>query len=29
MVGVYGVVAGIVKIDDTGLYLSRQSGANT
>lgn len=24
--GVYGVVAGIVKIDDVGLYLSRQSG---
>ncbi len=24
--GVYGVVAGIVKIDDAGLYLSRQSG---
>jgi uncharacterized protein len=26
-VGVYGVVAGIVKIDDLGLYLSRKSGA--
>jgi uncharacterized protein len=25
--GVYGVVAGIVKIDDAGLYLSRQSGS--
>ena len=25
-VGVYGLVAGIVKIDDAGLYLSRQSG---
>ncbi|WP_437679165.1 DUF808 domain-containing protein [Sorangium sp. So ce131] len=25
-VGVYGVVAGIVKLDDAGLYLSRQSG---
>lgn len=25
-VGVYGVVAGIVKIDDAGLYLSRQLG---
>ncbi|MDR7308691.1 DUF808 domain-containing protein [Rhodoferax saidenbachensis] len=28
-VGVYGVVAGIVKIDDAGLYLSRQSGCGT
>jgi predicted DNA repair protein MutK len=28
-VGVYGVVAGIVKIDDAGLYLSRQSGVST
>jgi predicted DNA repair protein MutK len=28
-VGVYGVVAGIVKIDDLGLYLSRKSGAAT
>lgn len=28
-VGVYGVVAGIVKIDDAGLYLSRQSGSGT
>lgn len=28
-VGVYGVVAGIVKIDDAGLYLSRQSGTGT
>lgn len=26
-VGVYGVVAGIVKIDDLGLYLSQRSGA--
>ncbi|MGZ5198652.1 MAG: DUF808 domain-containing protein [Telluria sp.] len=26
-VGVYGVVAGIVKLDDAGLYLSRRSGA--
>jgi predicted DNA repair protein MutK len=26
-VGVYGIVAGIVKIDDVGLYLLRQSGA--
>lgn len=26
-IGVYGVVAGIVKIDDLGLYLSRKSGA--
>ncbi|PQA79182.1 DUF808 domain-containing protein [Rhodoferax sp. TS-BS-61-7] len=26
-VGVYGLVAGIVKIDDAGLYLSRQSGS--
>ena len=26
-VGVYGVVAGIVKIDDLGLYLSRRAGA--
>jgi predicted DNA repair protein MutK len=26
-VGVYGIVAGIVKIDDLGLYLSRKSGA--
>src|SRR5437764_15336150 len=26
-VGVYGVVAGIVKIDDLGLYLSRRDGA--
>lgn len=26
-VGVYGIVAGIVKIDDAGLYLSRKSGA--
>jgi uncharacterized protein len=26
--GVYGVVAGIVKIDDAGLYLSRQSGSS-
>ena len=25
-VGVYGLVAGIVKLDDLGLYLSRQSG---
>ncbi|WP_437533895.1 DUF808 domain-containing protein [Sorangium sp. So ce726] len=25
-VGVYGLVAGIVKLDDAGLYLSRQSG---
>ena len=25
-VGVYGLVAGIVKIDDAGLYLNRQSG---
>jgi predicted DNA repair protein MutK len=28
-VGVYGIVAGIVKIDDLGLYLSRKSGAAT
>jgi len=28
-VGVYGVVAGIVKIDDAGLYLSRQSGTSS
>jgi len=27
-VGVYGIVAGIVKIDDAGLYLSRRSGAD-
>ena len=27
-VGVYGVVAGIVKLDDGGIYLSQQSGAN-
>jgi predicted DNA repair protein MutK len=26
-VGVYGLVAGIVKIDDAGLYLSRKTGA--
>ncbi|OGB26652.1 MAG: hypothetical protein A3I66_03670 [Burkholderiales bacterium RIFCSPLOWO2_02_FULL_57_36] len=26
--GVYGLVAGIVKLDDGGLYLSRQSGAS-
>ncbi len=26
-VGVYGLVAGIVKLDDVGLYLSRKSGA--
>jgi predicted DNA repair protein MutK len=26
-IGVYGVVAGIVKIDDLGLYLSRKSGS--
>jgi predicted DNA repair protein MutK len=26
-VGVYGLVAGIVKLDDIGLYLSRKSGA--
>lgn len=26
-IGVYGLVAGIVKIDDAGLYLSKQSGA--
>jgi predicted DNA repair protein MutK len=26
-VGVYGIVAGIVKLDDAGLYLSRRSGA--
>jgi predicted DNA repair protein MutK len=26
-VGVYGLVAGIVKLDDLGLYLSRASGA--
>ena len=25
-VGVYGVVAGIVKLDDVGLYLSRREG---
>ena len=25
-VGVYGLVAGIVKLDDAGLYLSRQNG---
>jgi len=25
-IGVYGLVAGIVKLDDAGLYLSRQSG---
>ncbi len=28
-VGVYGLVAGIVKIDDAGLHLSRQSGSGT
>jgi predicted DNA repair protein MutK len=28
-VGVYGIVAGIVKIDDLGLYLSRKSGSAT
>jgi predicted DNA repair protein MutK len=28
-VGVYGIVAGIVKIDDLGLYLSRRSGSAT
>ncbi len=27
-VGVYGFVAGIVKLDDAGLYLSRQAGAD-
>jgi predicted DNA repair protein MutK len=27
-VGVYGLVAGIVKLDDGGLYLSRQAGAD-
>lgn len=27
-VGVYGLVAGIVKLDDAGLYLSRRSGAS-
>lgn len=27
-VGVYGLVAGIVKLDDGGIYLSQQSGAN-
>ena len=27
--GVYGLVAGIVKIDDAGLYLSRQSGSGS
>jgi predicted DNA repair protein MutK len=26
-IGVYGIVAGIVKIDDLGLYLSRRAGA--
>lgn len=26
-IGVYGLVAGIVKLDDAGLYLSRQAGA--
>jgi predicted DNA repair protein MutK len=28
-VGVYGLVAGIVKLDDAGLYLSRSSGTGT
>jgi hypothetical protein len=28
-VGVYGIVAGIVKIDDLGLYLSRRTGSAT
>ena len=28
-VGVYGLVAGIVKLDDAGLYLSQRSGAAT
>jgi predicted DNA repair protein MutK len=28
-VGVYGIVAGIVKLDDAGLYLSRRGGALT
>jgi len=28
-VGVYGLVAGIVKLDDLGLYLSRRAGAGT
>jgi predicted DNA repair protein MutK len=28
-IGVYGLVAGIVKIDDAGLYLSRRQGAAT
>ncbi|MBO9661893.1 DUF808 domain-containing protein [Dokdonella sp.] len=28
-VGVYGLVAGIVKLDDAGLYLSRREGAGT
>ena len=28
-IGVYGIVAGIVKIDDAGLYLSRRAGAAT
>ena len=28
-VGVYGLVAGIVKLDDGGLYLSRRTGADT
>lgn len=27
-VGVYGLVAGIVKLDDAGLYLSKQGGVN-
>ena len=27
-VGVYGLVAGIVKLDDAGLYLSQRQGAN-
>lgn len=28
-IGVYGIVAGIVKLDDAGLYLSRKPGAAT
>ena len=28
-VGVYGLVAGIVKLDDAGLYLSQREGAGS
>jgi len=28
-IGVYGLVAGIVKLDDTGLYLTKMAATNT